>query len=257
MRSTLALLLTVAIFSSAAVNSQIPDCIEYDAEGNCIQCTNGTILAEGGRKCSPCGNGCKTCDPANPKICLSCPTGKYVTAQKTCDFCAAGCSECSSERNCTKCIKTLYLNNSSCDACPLGCSECTSDSVCITCYDGYTQSGSKCTMRYMPSPYYPSPNPTPYYPSYPSYNNKSSDGMQYVAILAFASFVICGVVMVRKCSTPESLKLPTDANSSFIGNNDGLFQPTYGDNYMSANQMTYMNQPANNANHNPFGQNKF
>ncbi len=73
--------------------------------------------------------------------------------------------------------------------------------------------------------------------------------MDVIAVLAFISFVICGIVIIKKRNTSSTYIPGTheNYNSSFINQ---------GDNYMGANHNLYMDQPPKYTDNNPFGDTK-
>ena len=82
------------------------------------------------KRCLNCSQGCRSCEPSNSKVCLSCfngyeltagkcescPLGYFWTSQRGCLKCASECAECEkSESNCTKCREWQDLAiNSTC-----------------------------------------------------------------------------------------------------------------------------------------------
>ena len=56
--------------------------------GHYAKCLDG-YSADAENVCVPCTGGCKTCDPATPAKCLTCPTGKNLKSDNTCGDCPA------------------------------------------------------------------------------------------------------------------------------------------------------------------------
>ncbi|EAR86105.2 hypothetical protein TTHERM_00549520 (macronuclear) [Tetrahymena thermophila SB210] len=125
---------------------------------NCHSCADGYYLdLTSGTNCLDCDQSCFTCNGSLPTNCLTCPSGKYLYKNKSCQSCqntgvfisGTNCLDCdqscltcngSLPTNCLTCPAGKYLyRNNSCQSCQntgvfisgTNCLDC--DQSCFTC----------------------------------------------------------------------------------------------------------------------------
>ena len=120
------------------------------SNSSCVACGDGFFSSA--TKCLPCPNGCASCNPTDPFVCLTClPTfylsvenstctvcqgNNYVTATMTCDKCGPTCKTCANSPNqCTSCYPGLYLDSANflCAPCPPGKYPDLATNICYPC----------------------------------------------------------------------------------------------------------------------------
>ncbi|KCV69805.1 hypothetical protein H696_03261 [Fonticula alba] len=93
-------------------------------------CPAGSFLHAATDACRPCSGPCATCSPDDPTICLSCPAGRWITADGAC---ASG--------DLARCPANGYFEPAigECQPCAPGCLTCTGpdNGQCTTCAKGH------------------------------------------------------------------------------------------------------------------------
>ncbi len=136
-------------------------------DGKCLTCSNTSdfrYMDNATMRCLPLpgyyDNGVSqavACNPANcltctsNTVCLTCSTGKFLTASNTCISCIADCLNCTSVTNCVVCIDLFVFSVSACvpncsniTYCTT-CSVANSSIVCSACSVGYELSNNSCS----------------------------------------------------------------------------------------------------------------
>lgn len=161
----------------ASCNSSCAECTNSDPN-NCTSCAYGFVLIgtvcvkvcyllqPADAQCVVCPEGCSICTDSlnctrtvcassyyfNDSCVPSCPTGTYAATPNnvsSCQPCAGGCLDCSSESACNSCAANYYLNltENSCKGCHPSCLTCTSSSntSCSSCTIGAPDASGVCS----------------------------------------------------------------------------------------------------------------
>ena len=126
--------------------------------GNCLKCDMSELgkcdlggcetgyLVDETSKCVNCFNNCPFCDPNDPRICLRCDVGRYLS-NFICLQCATNCIVCTSATVCIQCSAGFVLINSICYAAPVfPCARFNDNIQCNSCFNGYNLDGFNCVF---------------------------------------------------------------------------------------------------------------
>ena len=122
----------------------VTDCLECGSDGTCIVCK----AQKYGKSCEYSCPQCESCTSdsgtSNKSICISCPDGKYLSAdRRSCNHCSANCKTCENGPDCLSC-KEGYFGPACVKKCPRNCKTCVSESECTACKHGWIGSICQC-----------------------------------------------------------------------------------------------------------------
>lgn len=109
------------------------------APANCTACLTNYALNSQEHTCevSFCAaSGCKTCMKYNDIQCQTCSAKYFLhTPTNSCIACSANCQGCSSATNCSSCVESYGLNQTtlSCDPCVANCAQCSGPKLATEC----------------------------------------------------------------------------------------------------------------------------
>ena len=118
-----------------------PDCLSYDADGNCQLCRKGLTLTSNG-VCSQLNSTCLQVCESDKFKCLSCAAGFFLNAFFQCEKQDGKCIEYTNGV-CSKCSERFFLFSSICFPYTAGCAQ-YSGSNCTVCKTSYTLKNGEC-----------------------------------------------------------------------------------------------------------------
>ncbi|KAG7223418.1 hypothetical protein INR49_015521 [Caranx melampygus] len=165
-------------------------CLKCEEDGECVDsCKEGFFVDKENQECKGecemCHPYCKTCSGAGKQHCLSCGSGRFLTALGTCvshcpsgtfankvssqcEGCSQGCVLCQDTKQCHHCRSELYLQNGvcvldcergfpqdgKCEPCAPECTSCTeTPSHCLSCEGQHLLLNNSCRLH-CPEGYY-------------------------------------------------------------------------------------------------------